>query len=200
MLVLKIAVFAVVFVLFAWLTKNVCLVIKGAKGNTEKTPDYLMILGYRVKDNTIDPTLRSRIDAAAEYLKSNPEVVAVPCGGFTQKGQEKSEAEIIAAELIKSGIDETRIILEDKSETTEENFINAKVIIDEKAKADTKKTAFLSSELHLYRAGLLARKIGFEVTTLPAKSPSNVKIQNYLREAFILMYMDVQNLGGKKNG
>lgn len=200
MLVLKIAVVAILFVLFGWLTKNVCLVIKGATGNTKETPDYLMILGYRVKDNTIDPTLRSRIDAAAEYLKSNPKVIAIPCGGFTQKGQEKSEAEIIGAELIKSGIDENRIILEDKSKTTEENFINAKAIIDEKASADTKKTAFLSSELHLYRAGLLAKQIGFEVTTLPAESPSNVKVQNYLREALILMYMDVQKPGGKKNG
>lgn len=200
MLVLKIAVVATLFVLFVWLTKNVCFVIKGATGNTKETPDYLMILGYRVKDNTIDPTLRSRIDAAAEYLKSNPKVIAIPCGGFTQNGQEKSEAEIIAAELIKSGIDENRIILEDKSKTTEENFINAKAIIDEKAGADTKKTAFLSSELHLYRAGLLAKQIGFGVTTLPAESPSDVKVQNYLREALILMYMDVQKLGGKKNG
>ena len=64
----------------------------------------------------------------------------------------------------------------------------------------TKKTAFLSSELHLYRAGRLAKDLKFDVTSLPAESPSGVKVKNYLREAFILMYMDAKKLGGRKNG
>lgn len=200
MLVLEIIFIAVMFVLFAWLTKNVCLAIKGAKGNTETIPDFLMILGYRIVDNKIDETLQTRIDAAAKYLNSNPTVTAIPCGGFTQKGQLRSEAEIIAEELMKQGVSKDRIILEDKSKTTEENFLNAKAIIDEMNLSDTPKVAFLSSELHLYRAGLLAKSIGFKVTSLPAESPSNQKARNYLREAFILMYMDVQRLGGRKNG
>ena len=87
-----------------------------------------------------------------------------------------------------------------KSKTTEENFINAKAIIDSRSGMNTPKTAFLSSELHLYRAGLLAESINFEVTSLPAESPSDVKVKNYLREAFILMYMDAKKLGGRKNG
>lgn len=200
MLILKIVLIAVIFILITDFTKNVCLVIKGANGNTESTPDYLMILGYRILNNTIDATLRSRIDAAADYLLNNTNVVAIPCGGITQKDQKRPEAHVIAEELIKKGVSEDRIILEDKSKTTEENFINAKAIIDSLHKADTKKTAFLSSELHLYRAGCLAKELGFKVTSLPAESPSDVKVKNYVREALILMYMDAKKLGGKKNG
>lgn len=200
MLVLKITVIILVFLFFVVLTRNLCLVIKSAKGDTESTPDYLMILGYRILNNTIDATLRSRIDAAAEYLLTHPGVIAVPCGGITQKDQQKPEAQVIAEELMKKGVSKDRIILEDKSKTTEENFINAKAIIDSRSGMNTPKTAFLSSELHLYRAGLLAESINFEVTALPAESPSDVKVKNYLREAFILMYMDAKKLGGRKNG
>ena len=158
------------FIIFADFTKNMCLAIKGSKGNTETAPDFLMILGYRVKNNEIDGTLRSRIDSAADYLMKNPEVTAIPCGGFTQEGQEKSEAEIMATELIKKGVSKDRIILEDKSKTTEENFLNAKSIIDSLNLENTPKTAFLSSELHLYRAGLHAKNAGFKVTTVPAET------------------------------
>ena len=200
MLVLKILVILFVFLFFVILTRNVCLVIKGAKGNTKKAPDYLMILGYRILNNEIDATLRSRIDGAADYLLKNPSVIAIPCGGITQKDQKRPEAHVIAEELIKKGVSEDRIILEDKSKTTEENFINAKAIIDSLPEADTKKIAFLSSELHLYRAGRLAKDLKFDVTSLPAESPSGVKVKNYLREAFILMYMDAVKLGGRKNG
>lgn len=200
MLVLEIILVALVFILITDFTKNICLVIKGAKGDTEAQPDYLMILGYRILNNTIDATLRSRIDGAAEYLIEHPDVKAIPCGGITQKDQKRPEAHIIAEELIKKGVSEDRIILEDKSKTTEENFLNAKAIIDSMDSSDTKKTAFLSSELHLYRAGRLAKEIGFEVTSLPAESPSDVKVKNYVREALILMYMDLKKLGGKKNG
>ena len=200
MLVLKILVVLFVFIFFVILTRNVCLVIKGAKGNTDEAPDYLMILGYRILNNTIDATLRSRIDAAADYLLKHPAVIAVPCGGITQKDQKRPEAHIIAEELIKKGVSEDRIVLEDKSKTTEENFINAKDIIDRRSGGNTAKTAFISSELHLYRAGRLAKELDFKVTSLPAESPSDVKVKNYLREAFILMYMDAKNLGGRKNG
>lgn len=200
MLFLEILLIVLAFVLIADFTKNICLVIKGATGNIENEPDYLMILGYRILNNTIDATLRSRIDAAASYLLAHPDVKAIPCGGITQKDQKRPEAHVIAEELIKKGVEEGRIILEDKSKTTEENFLYAKAIIDSLPDADTKKTAFLSSELHLYRAGRLAKEIGFEVTSLPAESPSDVKAKNYVREALILMYMDAKKLGGKKNG
>lgn len=200
MLVLKISVILLVFIFFVILTRNICLVIKGSKGNTKETPDYLMILGYRILNNEIDATLRSRIDGAADYLIKNPDVIAVPCGGITQKDQKRPEAHVIAEELMKKGVSENRIILEDKSKTTEENFINAKAIIDSRSGENTPKIAFISSELHLYRAGRLAKELNFSVTSLPAESPSGVKVKNYLREAFILMYMDAVKLGGRKNG
>ena len=64
-----------------------------------------------------------RIEKAAEFLKENKNTLAVACGGIVHKDQLKSEARVIYEELVKRGIEKERIILEDKSKTTAQNFI-----------------------------------------------------------------------------
>ena len=143
--------------------------LKASKGNTTESPDVLLILGCRVKGDTPEETLQMRIDAAAEYLKKNKNVIAIACGGIVHDDQTKSEAQAISEGLTAKGVEIERIILEDKSTTTQENFRNAMEII-EKMSDEKLKVAMLSSEFHLLRAGLLAKKCGLEVTTLPARS------------------------------
>ena len=154
---------------------------KASKGNTTETPDVLLILGCRVKGDTPEETLQMRIDAAAEYLKKNKNVVAIACGGIVHADQTKSEAQAISEGLTAKGVELERIILEDKSTTTQENFRNAMEIID-KMSDEKLKVAMLSSEFHLLRAGLLAKKCGLEVTTVPAPSPQKQRLKNYARE------------------
>ena len=155
--------------------------MKASKGNTTEAPDVLLILGCRVKGDTPEETLKMRIDAAAEYLKKNKNVIAIACGGIVHDDQTKSEAQAISEGLVAKGVEIERIILEDKSTTTQENFRNAMEIID-KLSDNKLRVAMLSSEFHLLRAGLLAKKCGLEVTTLPAPSPKKLRLKNYARE------------------
>ena len=164
--------------------------IKHSKGTASEAPDVLLILGCRVRGEKAEETLQMRIDAAAEYLKKNPRVIAIPCGGIVHKDQFKSEAAVITESLVEKGISPQRIIPEDKSKTTVENFINAKAIIDSLNKENTPDMAFLSSEFHLYRANKIAKKQGFDMKTVAAPSPKNLKVKNFLREAVILMFFD----------
>ena len=62
------------------------------------------------------------------------------------------------------GINEDRFILEDKSTTTFENFENAFEIIKSHSGKNPNefKVAFLSSDYHLHRAGIIAKRCGFE--------------------------------------
>ena len=154
---------------------------KASQGNTTETPDVLLILGCRVKVDTPEETLQMRIEAAAEYLLKNKNVVAVACGGIVHDDQTKSEAKAISEGLTAKGVEIERIILEDKSTTTQENFRNAMEIID-KMSDEKLKVAMLSSEFHLLRARLLAKKCGLEVTTVPAPSPKKSRLKNYARE------------------
>lgn len=158
---------------------------KASKGNLDSTPDFLLILGCRVRGDEPEETLKTRIEAAAQYLLKNESVIAVCCGGIVHADQTKSEAQAIKEGLLAAGVEESRILLEDKSQTTEENFINAKRII-ESAKDKTQPTvAFLSSEFHLLRASFIAKKAGLSCGSVAAPSPKNTLLKNYIREFFV---------------
>lgn len=155
-----------------------------SKGNTKKTPDVLLILGCRVKGDEPEETLKMRIEKAAEYLKEHEKIIVIACGGIVHKDQTKSEAQAICEGLVQLGVDESRIVLEDKSTTTRENFINAKDIMS--ASNVPISVAILSSDFHLLRANIIAKKCGLDVTTIAADSPKKQKIKNYLRELVCL--------------
>ena len=154
---------------------------KASKGNAKETPDVLLILGCRVRGYEPEETLQMRIDAAAKYLKENKKVIAIACGGIVHDDQYKSEAQAISESLVAQGVEIERIILEDKSTTTRENFLNAMEIMD-KMSDEKLSVAIISSEHHLLRASLLAKKCGLQVATVPAPSPKKLLLKNYARE------------------
>ncbi len=156
-----------------------------SRGNNLWEPDFLIILGCRVKGDEPQETLKMRIDAAAKYLEIHKNVIAVCCGGIVHDDQTKSEAQAIFEGLCKRGIEEGRLILEDKSKTTAENFINAKKIIDKIKLEKTPEIAFLSSEFHLLRASIIGKKVGVYASSVPAPSPKKLRFRNYAREFFV---------------
>lgn len=135
---------------------------EAAKKHNDKC-DYLLILGCRVTGaDTPSEQLKERMERAAEYLKENESTIAVPCGGCFRKGQTKSEAAIITEYLVKNNIAPGRILPEDRSETTFENFENAVKIIEAHSgrKINDLKIAFLTSDYHIFRAASIARACG----------------------------------------
>lgn len=164
---------------------------KASKGTDCENPDFLLILGCRVRGEKAEPTLEMRINSAAEFLKKNKDTIAICCGGIVHDDQYKSEAEVIFEGLAARGIEKERIILEDKSRTTRENFINAKKIIDG-YDGEKRSVAFLSSEFHLLRAGVLAKQCGFNAESVAAESPKKEKLKNYIREfiVFPMVYLE----------
>ncbi|MGN1195497.1 MAG: YdcF family protein [Acutalibacteraceae bacterium] len=156
-----------------------------SRGNLDFEPDFLLILGCRVKADEPEPTLRTRIKKAAEFLTEHKNTIAVCCGGIVHPDQTKSEAEAIKDGLVSLGIDEGRIILEDKSTTTKENFVNAKRIIDGMKLEAEPKIAFLSSEFHLMRSSFIAKLTGLDVKSVAAPSPENQRLKNYIRELIV---------------
>lgn len=167
-----------------------------SKGNLKGEPDVLLILGCRVRGEEAEETLMMRIEKAAELLKENKNTIAVACGGIVHKDQYKSEAQVICDELVKRGIEKERIVIEDKSKTTAQNFINAKKLLS----FEERKVAFLSSEFHLMRADMIARRCGVRAATVAAPSPKKLLIKNYLREFWAIPLILKDTKGVKKNG
>lgn len=158
---------------------------RSSRGNNLWEPDFLLILGCRVKGDEPQETLVTRIDAAAKYLEEHKNVIAICCGGIVHADQTKSEAQAIFEGLSERGIDTERLILEDKSQTTAENFVNAKKIIDSYKSVKPPKIAFLSSEFHLLRASIIGRKAGVDASSIPAPSPKKTRLKNYIREFIV---------------
>lgn len=165
-------------------------VIYDAKIGHRDSCDYLLILGGQVNGaETPSAHLLERINAAADYLKENTECFIIPCGGCFREEQKKSEALIIKEHLIKAGIDKNRFILEDKSTTTFENFENAFEIIKNHSGKNPNdfSIAFLSSDYHLHRAGIIAKRCGFKKIGKVSCENKKGRLRNYARE-YIVAY------------
>ncbi len=162
-----------------------------SRGGAEKPVDYLLILGHALENNAPSPVLINRCEKAAEYLTKYRDTTAIACGGITGKDQTKSEAEVIKELLSERGIDESRIILEDKSTTTAENFYNAKRLMGETENATV---ALLSSDYHLLRSRTLAKICGIDADTVAAPTPSDVRARCFLKEfvAFPFMFLNLK--------
>lgn len=143
--------------------------------------DYMIVLGARVKGEEPSLSLRYRIDRAAQYLEGNPQTIAIVSGG-KGKGENMSEAAVMKRELIEHGIHENRILMEDKSTSTEENIAFSKKLIPQEAK----RGLLVTNDYHIYRAVSVARKEGLSVQGLAADTPKRALIKSYIREYMAL--------------
>ncbi|MFJ5622339.1 YdcF family protein [Peribacillus loiseleuriae] len=139
--------------------------------------DYLIVLGAQVRGTVPSLSLQYRINTAAEYLTRNKSTVAIVSGG-QGSGEEISEAEAMKRGLLKNGIEESRIIMEDRSTSTYENIKYSKQLIPEGAK----KGFLVTNDFHVYRAEKIAASQGLNLQGISAKTPKVVLIKSYVRE------------------
>ena len=91
----------------------------------------------------------------------------------------RTEAQSMHDELVKLGIDESRIWMEDKAGSTDENMRFSLDLIQEKTGTRPEKLGILSSEYHLYRASLMAKKLGIDFVGVPAKTSRLSQLINH---------------------
>ncbi len=132
-------------------------------GRTDAQPgrDLIIILGSGVKsDNTPTDATIDRLDAGMEYISENPKTSVIVCGGKTRKGC-ISEAEAMKNYLEDRGIPEEKIICEDNSLNTRQNFAAAYKIAGQLG-LKTDNAVFVSTSFHILRAKYYAKLAGFE--------------------------------------
>ena len=154
------------------------LIISKMNVKPVKNLDYIIVLGAQVKESGPSVILRYRLDRAVSYLKENDNTLVIVSGG--QGANEKAtEASVMKEYLVNNGINENRIIIEDKSNTTKENLINSKKII-----RDNKSIGIVTNNFHMYRALLIGKKYKVKAVGIPSKSNSYYLPNNLLREVF----------------
>ena len=159
-------------------------VISAAKKGPESGAEYVIVLGAQVRGEHPTLVLGARIRAAAEYLRENPEAVAIASGG-QGTGEAISEAEAIRRGLLLEGIGTERILLEDRSTSTTENLKFSAELIEKEKPVQDAKVVIVTNDFHVYRALKLSKKQGYaDVSGIGATDFFAVTIQYYVREFF----------------
>lgn len=167
-------VFAVIF--FATLSG----IVSSAKYSADNQTTVI-VLGCRVRGDVPSLQLSKRSSEAAEYLQEHPDAVAILAGG---QGPDEniSEAECMYNLITDAGIDGSRLYIENKSTSTDENIEFSKQIIDENNLSTD--IVVVSSDYHLRRAEMICKKNGLNAASIPAKSSEYSLPTFYTREVF----------------
>lgn len=155
--------FSAVYLYFeCMLTGTIVADAIAARSEPSPDRDFMIILGCAIrKDGTPSPLLRGRIDRALEFARKQKELTGreinfVASGG---KGSDEiiSESACIRNYLLEQGVPEERIITEDRSTDTFENmkFSKEKIL----AADPDGKVAFATTNYHVFRSGLFARRV-----------------------------------------
>ncbi len=150
-----------------------------------KTPpqgaDAIIVLGAGLRGDRPTLVLKRRMDTALDYLAKNPATIVVLSGG-RGKDEYISEAEAMARYFKEKSVDASRILLEDASTNTRENFIYSYEILRTRL-GDDLKLGFVTTDFHVYRAGLTAKKLGIKAFGISAPDVWYLSLNNCLRES-----------------
>jgi len=169
--------------LFLFITVEGCIILGGIVIQSQDIkPDYIMVLGAGIyEDGSPTPTLEKRLLWSIDYAARYPEAYIVVTGG-QGRTEPVPEGRAMAEYLISKGINPGRIIIEDKSTSTMENFKFSKELID-----DSKKIVFVTNDFHVLRSTMLARRNGLDAYGYGTPTPGIVLVNCYLREFFAMI-------------
>ncbi|MFD1990214.1 YdcF family protein [Paenibacillus nicotianae] len=158
------------------------MIVSGFKINDTHAPDieYVIILGSGLKGSQLSIILQQRVDTGIAYLKQHPHMPVIVSGG-QGPGEDIPEAEAMSRYLVGQGIDQNRIIQENRSTSTFENLKFSQDIL--KAQGVSQPSIMIvTSNYHLYRAEMIASTLGFKVHGIASPSLEYLLPQNMLRE------------------
>ena len=173
-------VFLILGILAASITEG--FIVSAAHPDSQPACDYIIVLGAGVNGSKPSLSLQERIQAAYAYLTAHPNTIAVLSGG-QGSGEDITEAACMYGELTAMGINGSRLLLEEKSSSTMENLTFTMELLQAQSGSRPARVGIVSSEYHLFRAGLFAKALGVESVGIPAKTTwVSLRLNYYLRE------------------
>lgn len=185
---------------------NLAFILNPEVSDGSENVKYVILLGGGVtKDARLTESVQMRVEKAAEYLKAHPDALAVVTGG---KGSFAPcpEADVLKPALASLGVDESRILAEDKALDTIQNFMYSARLLAEHDGVEvsdvlSSPVAVVTSRFHLARAERIARRMGFkEVYGAGSKVPSLFVLNTYCREILAYVKLNLRILLTGKPG
>lgn len=149
--------------------------------------DVVMVLGAALRGTKPSDTLARRLDTAITYAEENPDSLVLVSGGQGPQ-EEIPESHAMRDYLIAHGIDENRILVEDQSISTYQNFFYSKQLLDKHFGEGNYTTVFATNDFHILRGYMNAEAVGMsDVYGLPYRSLIYTAPPNYMRESLALL-------------
>ena len=153
-----------------------CIVSK-MHAKAEDGLDYIIVLGAQVKADGPSKVLKHRLNTAVDYMEKNPQTVCIVSGGQGYN-EPCTEAQAMAEYMESAGIAKERILLEDRSKTTQQNIRNSKRFMKDGASV-----GIITNDFHMFRAMQITKAQGLEsAQALAAGSNPLYLPNNMLRE------------------
>jgi len=159
---------------------------------------YVLVPGAGIIRKEPSFTLARRLDQAAEFLQAHPDSRVILTGGLAE-GQLASEAQVMAWYLEGLGIDNQRMIKEEQASNTLENIVYSQRLVEKRDHEQLDQILIITSDYHLLRAQMLARRAGLTAYGVRAPSPPGLYQEYAIREFFALfksMVFDWPQLSG----
>lgn len=132
--------------------------ILGEHTNTGETSnmgaDYILVLGNKLDGEDVSTTLKARLDCAIE-LSEDVHVPIIVSGGNNR--EDKIQEAVKMREYLLAENVQNEVIVEEKALDTKQNFEYVAELVGLDAKL-----IVVTSEIHMFRAKLLAEYVGFE--------------------------------------
>lgn len=139
--------------------------------------DYIVVLGAGIRGMRVTPLLAKRIEKGIALLAENPDARLILSGG-QGPGEEIPESRAMAAYAVDRGVDEERMILEQRSTSTRENLQYSRELMDKKEP----KIVIVTTAYHVFRALLLARQLGIPCVGFGSGTKWYFSLNAFLRE------------------
>jgi len=181
----------------------ICAFIYGRRRALRGDGSVVVVLGAGLKDGgEVGPLLAARLERGRSVYDSltapstaDPAAgpVLIVSGG---KGADErvSEAQAMAGYLTGRGFPAGRVILEDRSRSTEENLLFSKAIVDQRRPGA--RWVIVTSSFHALRAAIIARRLGIDGQVTGAPTPGYSWPGGVIREfAAVFVRYKVVTLG-----
>lgn len=156
------------------------LIISGFNAKGTSDLDYIIVLGAQLKTTGPSKVLQMRLDTAYDYLLENPNTKVIVSGG-QGSNEPDTEAQGMFEYLIGLGIQEERIIKEDRSRNTIQNILYSSEYLDR----ERDKVGIVSNNFHIFRATSIAKANGYKnICGIAAPSYAFLQPNNMFREFF----------------
>lgn len=157
--------------------------------------DYIIVLGSGLMGgNRVTPLLAGRIDRALKVYRRQADKKKKPpmliMSGGKGGDEQIAEGEAMKRYALEQGIPADRILVEDQSENTYENMLFSRQLIESR-EADMKHLhiLFSTSNYHVFRAGIYARKAELKAQGIGAKTKFYFWYNALLREYVAILAM-----------